>query len=105
MELLHTVQVHAAFLCCHTANYVCKVLYCANYATCRGLASFNSIVMLIPWFQLSHCYTCHTPVSYDLINLHVAMSLQVLQDSGYFTFAEVPDLKGPPAPGNSTTLL
>ena len=69
-------------------GFVCKVL---NYARCSGLADFNSTVTLISWFQFSHCYMCHSPVSCDLINQYV--SLQVLQEGRHYCFAAVPDLK------------
>ena len=47
----------------------CEVLICANSARCCGLTNFNFTVTFIPWFQLSHCCMCHSPVSCDLINL------------------------------------
>ena len=36
-----------------TAGFVCKVLICVNYASCRGLANFNSTVTLALSFQLT----------------------------------------------------
>ena len=30
----------------HIADILCKVIICANYASCRGLADFNSIGLL-----------------------------------------------------------
>ena len=73
-----------------TAGFVCKGLICMNYASCCGLTDFNSTVMLIPWFQLSHCCMCHNLVSCNLIYA----SLQVNQESGHFCFAAVLDPKG-----------
>ena len=35
-----------------TASFVCKVLFCANYARHHRLANFNFTVTLIPSFQL-----------------------------------------------------
>ena len=38
-----------------TAGFVCEVLICANYASCRRLANFNSAVTLALLFQLTAC--------------------------------------------------
>ena len=70
----------------HTAGFVCKVLICENYASCRRLANFNSAVTLAHLLQLTHC-TCHSSVL--VISLSY-VSVQILQKSGHFCFTAWP---------------
>ena len=64
-------------------SFVCKVLICVSYPRCRGLADFNSTVMLTPLFQLCHCCMCNSLISCDLINLCLDL-YKVLQENGHF---------------------
>ena len=41
----------------HMMGFVCNVLICVNYASCRRLADFNSTVTLALSFQLTACVT------------------------------------------------
>ena len=65
------------------AGFVCEVLLCVNYASCRELANFNPAVTLS-----AHC-TCHS--SMLVISLSY-VSVQILQNRD--TFASLPDTKG-----------
>ena len=49
------------FFIYHTVGFVCEVLICMNSMGYRGLANFNSTVMLIIiiFLSVSHCYTSH----------------------------------------------
>ena len=38
-------------------GFICEVLICVNYASCRGLTNFNSAVILALSFRLTVCVT------------------------------------------------
>ena len=68
-------RLYSLFLIQCATCFLCEVLI--TYTRYHGLAVFNTTVMIIPWFRLSHCCMSHCPVCYDLIN--VCLTLRVLR--------------------------
>ena len=69
----------------YTAGFVCKVLMCANYVSCRELTNFNSAVTLVLFSAHRTCQFWSVLV----ISLSY-VSVQILHKSGHFCFAAWP---------------
>ena len=68
------------FFIYHTVGFVCEVLICMNSARYRGLADFNSTVMLIILSFFQSVIATHVTIPCLVIWL-LFVSLQVLQES------------------------
>ena len=65
------------------AGFVCKVLICVNSTTFCGVTDLiPQLRLCISLFQLSHCCTCHNPMSCNLI-------VQCLFTSTYFKRVDI----------------
>ena len=76
--VIHSYSTQAVALCYCTAGFVCEIKICANSARCNvvGLQILISQLTLIPLFQLSHCWMCHSRLPCcDLIALHLLTSI------------------------------